>query len=106
MRSSELHEPKWHRYGLIASAQNALDVFTTCAFAKSAPMSVSANPLFGCPEYGVKPSAIAPPGFMTRRISRNPATASGQTCIELIASAFQPKSGSWRLHVRAESAEQ
>jgi hypothetical protein len=71
-----------------ASTQNALPVSTTCAFVKPAAMSVATNPRFGCPAYGVKPSAILPPGFMTRHISRKPATASGQTCIELIASAL------------------
>jgi 4-methylaminobutanoate oxidase (formaldehyde-forming) len=58
------------------------------AAAKPAAVSASATPRFGCPEWGVKPSPTIPPGFSTRRISRNPATASGQTCIELIASAL------------------
>ena len=40
------------------------------------------------PRIGVKPRAIMPPGLITRRNSRNPATASGQTCIELIATAL------------------
>src|SRR5262245_18099963 len=40
------------------------------------------------PRIGVKQSAILPAGFIARPISRNPATASDQTCIELIASAL------------------
>jgi hypothetical protein len=38
------------RYGLVASAQNPLDISTTRAFSKPAAMSVSVNPLFGYPE--------------------------------------------------------
>jgi hypothetical protein len=38
------------RYGLVARAQNALGASTTCACVKPEAMSVSVNPLFGCPE--------------------------------------------------------
>jgi len=73
--------------GFIASAQNPSSISTTRTPEKPAAVSRSATPLFSCPECRVKASAILPPGFMTRRISRNPATASGQTCMELTASA-------------------
>jgi hypothetical protein len=83
-----LRKPSFADHGLVAIAQNPLSLSTTCGFVKPAAMSVSINPVFGCPEYGVNPSAIPAPPFKTRRISRNPAVASGQTCMELIAKAL------------------
>ena len=77
-----------HSLGLVAIAQNPLSPSTTCGSVKPAAASVSINPVFRCPEYGVNPSAILAPPFKTRRISRNPAMASGQTCMELIANAL------------------
>jgi len=67
------------------------------AVVKLAPTSNSTNPVFGCPEYTVKPSATLAAGFMTRRISRNPAAASGQTCrqylVKTVASEWQAVHG-------------
>jgi hypothetical protein len=70
-----LRKPSFTDHGLVAIAQNPLSLSTTCGFVKPAAMSVSINPVFGCPEYGVNPSAILAPAFKTRRISRNPAVA-------------------------------
>src|SRR5713101_1269163 len=67
-------------HGLIASVQNLNSISTTCVSVKTAAVSRAGKPLFGCPEWGVvKPSAILPPVFRTRRISPSPAPASGQT---------------------------
>src|ERR1700758_25403 len=46
------------------------------------------QPFVRLPRIAEKPSAILPSAFITRCTSRSPATACGQYCIELIASAL------------------
>jgi hypothetical protein len=65
--------------GFVASAQNPASVSATRTPENLAAVSVSVNPLFGCPECRVKASAILPPGFITRRISRSPLAAEVST---------------------------
>jgi hypothetical protein len=48
-----LRQPSFTDHGLVAIAQNPLSPSTTCGFVNPAGMSVSINPVFGCPEYGV-----------------------------------------------------
>src|SRR5262249_3776027 len=52
--------------GFEPSAQNPWSPSTICTLVKSAIASIFFRPFLDCPEYGVKPSATLPPGFITR----------------------------------------
>jgi hypothetical protein len=72
----------------VASKQKSEFFSAMRTFVNPASINFSPSPFFCWPEWRVKATATRPPGFITRCNSRSPASASVQTCSELIAIAL------------------